>query len=479
MTIEEICISMARDRLDSATLRLNQAMPALFGRDAASSAGSSACGHAVHILPLSSTKVTNGSATATLSSLTSTKPSSATDDSNFDSSIFNCLPDESQNEMLKELVSECANVFADNSLIGLSSSSSSMMSSSTSSSSSSSSSFTGQWCDTKQRSNSNLMERVPSVACVGDLAQYYDEQVTEEPSNVDEQSPRFTGSDLELLVDSPSTLRNWRGQMLDWSFLLVDSCHIPHEVVHVAFDLLDRFVTAEVVRTAMKQQQRMNSPINVAASTASALPPITRDDYQLYAMTCLFLAVKVYMPYPQKLSVQSLVELSRHFYTVEDIEHTERDILQVLEWRVHSTTVTQYCGLYLQVLAADDFGLCCDDDDANKGCDHKLKASLHEQCARLAKLALSEVSFKYHDNSLVALVIMLMAIRSISKDSETSSDCSNDATHSTLESRFASQVIQAVWCNEVATNATSVPTTTMLPISEIQHIYQQLEELSA
>jgi Cyclin, N-terminal domain len=84
----------------------------------------------------------------------------------------------------------------------------------------------------------------------------------------------------------------WRHQMFDWAVMVVDSIGADRESVACCFHLLDRFLVTELRRTRA--------------------PPITRDDYQLFCMTCLYIATKVIDPYPHKLSVQTLVDMSNN-----------------------------------------------------------------------------------------------------------------------------------------------------------------------
>jgi hypothetical protein len=125
----------------------------------------------------------------------------------------------------------------------------------------------------------------------------------------------------------------WRQQMFDWACMVVDSFGIDREAVALSFNMLDRYVDKE--------------------SAQPHSPAITRDDFQLFSMTCLYLAVKILEPYPRKLPVQTLVDMSKNFYSREVIESTEVDILRTLEWRIHAPTAMRYCRLYMQLFPKD------------------------------------------------------------------------------------------------------------------------------
>jgi hypothetical protein len=124
------------------------------------------------------------------------------------------------------------------------------------------------------------------------------------------------GSALSRPYDQTFTF--WRQQIFDWGVMVVDSFGMDREAVAVAFNLLDRYIVYE--------------------SAKPQAPEITRADYQLFAMTCLYLAVKILESYPKKLSIQALVDMSKNYYSQSVIEQTELDILQALQWRLHAPT---------------------------------------------------------------------------------------------------------------------------------------------
>jgi Cyclin, N-terminal domain len=262
--------------------------------------------------------------------------------------------------------------------------------------------------------------------------------------------------DHDCLVDDPRALRYWRSQMLDWSFLVVDSLRLSlyrHDVVPLAMQLLDRYVAAEVVRTTR-------------AGTRAA--PISRDDYQLYSMTCLFIATKVLVPPPVQsagatpehypLTLASLVEMSRHFYSLADLQATERDILRTLQWHVHKPTVTQYCRLYQSLLQSADAAALPSvmiPFPASAVCANM--SPCEDQCMELAAMALRQVDFASFDPSLVALAVVLLALR-------TRGDASGEAS--------LSRLVPVIW--HVDSLDYDEP---VLDVLQLHQAYQHLEHL--
>jgi Cyclin, N-terminal domain len=145
-----------------------------------------------------------------------------------------------------------------------------------------------------------VINKVQSSVCISDI------------KDVAEQQQQHSSSHQQ------QTYTFWRQQMFDWACMVVDSYGMEREIVAVSFNLLDRYIAIE------------SSKFNT--------PSITRDDYQLFSMTCLYLAVKILESYNRKLSVQTLVDMSKNYYTKEIIEATERDILKALDWYLHAPT---------------------------------------------------------------------------------------------------------------------------------------------
>jgi hypothetical protein len=121
----------------------------------------------------------------------------------------------------------------------------------------------------------------------------------------------------------------WRHQMYNWACMVTDSFTMDREIVQSSLNVLDRFVAHE-----LKQPDS---------------PAITRDDYQLFAMTTFYVAVKVLEPYPRKIGLQTLVDMSRGFYSDHDICMTEQDLLSALGWHVNPPTAVTFSRLFCKL----------------------------------------------------------------------------------------------------------------------------------
>ena len=90
----------------------------------------------------------------------------------------------------------------------------------------------------------------------------------------------------------------WREKIVEWSYQVIDHFDFSREVVSVAIHYLDRFLASKHVN---------------------------KKTFQLAAMTSLFLAVKLYEP--GRISMSSMIELSRGYFTVAQLKATELELL--------------------------------------------------------------------------------------------------------------------------------------------------------
>jgi Cyclin, N-terminal domain len=91
----------------------------------------------------------------------------------------------------------------------------------------------------------------------------------------------------------------WREKICEWSYQVIDHFDFSREVVSVSIHYLDRFL---------------------------ATRSCNKKEFQLAAMTTLFLAIKLYEP--GKLSMHSMIELSRGYFQVEQMIAMEMEILR-------------------------------------------------------------------------------------------------------------------------------------------------------
>lgn len=100
---------------------------------------------------------------------------------------------------------------------------------------------------------------------------------------------------------------DWRSKIVEWSYQVIDHLDYDREIVAVALHYLDRYLCRRSV---------------------------DKRTFQLVSMTCLHTACKIYSLRRQQLSTASLMQLSRGYFTEDQIFATERSILAYV-WRLN------------------------------------------------------------------------------------------------------------------------------------------------
>lgn len=115
---------------------------------------------------------------------------------------------------------------------------------------------------------------------------------------------------------------------------MVDHFDLNREVVSIAMSHLDRYLA-------------------VYPST------VDKNLFQLLAMTCLYLSIKLneykHLLIPgSRSSMDTILQLSRGFFTLEQMEQMEYDVLQRLQWHVHPPTPQLFVKHFLFFLSIDE-----------------------------------------------------------------------------------------------------------------------------
>jgi Cyclin, N-terminal domain len=127
----------------------------------------------------------------------------------------------------------------------------------------------------------------------------------------------------------------WRRKLCEWCYEVVDHFGFDREVVAIALNYLDRVVAIKV---------------------KSSQDPISKREFQLVAVTSLYVAIKLHGENEttdsprRKLKIDAFVELSRGFFQVEIIEATESNILSALNWHVNPPTMLRFISTFLCLL---------------------------------------------------------------------------------------------------------------------------------
>lgn len=117
-----------------------------------------------------------------------------------------------------------------------------------------------------------------------------------------------------------------RVKMCEWCYQVVDFCKFRRETVGIGMSYLDRYLCSDKGTKALGD----------------------RKEYQLVAMTCLYIAIKLHEPLEMETSL--LADLSRGCYTEMEFANMEKKILEALIWRVNGPTALGFVQHYLLFL---------------------------------------------------------------------------------------------------------------------------------
>jgi hypothetical protein len=157
----------------------------------------------------------------------------------------------------------------------------------------------------------DLLERLETLLFVEDNSyrtidylspshqQSLQQQYLIDPSSFDLQSA-FTTTASSTSSSSQSGINEvWREKICEWSYQVIDHFDFSREVASISIYYLDRFLATTLVN---------------------------KKHFQLVAMTTLYLAIKIYEP--GNLSMKSMIELSRGYFTPAQMTEMEMAILR-------------------------------------------------------------------------------------------------------------------------------------------------------
>lgn len=193
----------------------------------------------------------------------------------------------------------------------------------------------------------------------------------------------------------------WRRRLCEWMYDVVDHFGFDREAVSVAFDFLDRSV----------------------AMTHLPDPSLTltKREYQLSAVTSLYLALKIHGEMDpevggrMRLKLSAYEELSRGFFSASTIETKELEMLTLFRWRVNPPTCAQFVSHFLRLIPKWD-------PSENKYADStvthgEMLGKIYDTAKYLTELSLfvSRFAFK-HSASMVSIGAILCAIDALHEE---------------------------------------------------------------
>jgi hypothetical protein len=163
-----------------------------------------------------------------------------------------------------------------------------------------------------------------------------------------------------------------RVKMCEWCYQVVDFCKFRRETVGIGMSYLDRYLCSEKGKKALGD----------------------RKEYQLVAMTCLYIAIKLHEPLEMETSL--LADLSRGCYTEMEFANMEKTILEAVEWRVAGPTPLAFVLHFLALLP----------DNLHTG----VEEAIWDYARYQTELAIADHSFVKLKPSVVGMAALLNAM---------------------------------------------------------------------
>lgn len=96
----------------------------------------------------------------------------------------------------------------------------------------------------------------------------------------------------------------WRNRIVEWAYQVCDHFDLSREVVSIAMNFLDRFL---------------------------AKKSVDKHVFQLAAITCFHVAGKLMLEPGGKITMETMIELSRGYFSVEDMKRMELELLRYVD----------------------------------------------------------------------------------------------------------------------------------------------------
>jgi len=166
-----------------------------------------------------------------------------------------------------------------------------------------------------------------------------DQSKSQQTEHCRQEATTSAGAGSVVSSSSSTSLINkhWREKICEWAYQVVDHFDLNREVVSTAMSHLDRFLGAYH-------------------------GTVDKNLFQLLAMTCLYLSIKLneykHLLIPgSKSSMDTILQLSRGFFTLKEMEKMEYEVLQRLRWHVHPPTAQLFVKHFLFFLSAEEHEL--------------------------------------------------------------------------------------------------------------------------
>lgn len=185
---------------------------------------------------------------------------------------------------------------------------------------------------------------------------------------------------LSTISPSDTTVDTWcRFKMVEWCYQVIDRAEFRRETASIAINYLDRYLSI--------------------SSTKVQSILYDRSKYQLCAMTCLFIAIK--LNETKMLDTNLMSQLSRDCYSKQDFTSMEMDIVTELNWYLNGPTPISFMEHYLALLS-----LYRSELEVNQ-------TTIAENARHQIEVSVGEYSLMTTPPSMVAVAALVNSIRMV------------------------------------------------------------------
>lgn len=195
---------------------------------------------------------------------------------------------------------------------------------------------------------------------------------------------------------------------------VVDHFELPRSVVGTCLNYLDRYLEIYFKATA----------------TPETGPVITKREFQISTMTCLYVAIK--LTCEMKVPMEYMVQLSRGTVTAEDLKAREMNLLPRLSWLLNPPTAFDFLNHYVQLLMPNTnrsssssserlstSSACSKDDHPMTSTNPRLTA-IKDSAVFMVELSVLDYYFVGHRPSTVAIAALINALEDDTPSSSSS-----------------------------------------------------------
>eukprot|EP00571_Detonula_confervacea_P013725 CAMPEP_0172297914 /NCGR_PEP_ID=MMETSP1058-20130122/777_1 /TAXON_ID=83371 /ORGANISM="Detonula confervacea, Strain CCMP 353" /LENGTH=362 /DNA_ID=CAMNT_0013007131 /DNA_START=28 /DNA_END=1116 /DNA_ORIENTATION=+ len=171
--------------------------------------------------------------------------------------------------------------------------------------------------------------------------------------------------------------RDCRAKMSEWCYQVSDFCKFQRETVAIGMQYLDRFLATSSPRAQLALRDK--------------------KEFQLVAMTTLYIAIKLFEPLSMDAGL--LAQISHGCYLEMDVVEMEQEILKSLLWRMNGPTTHAFLNHIMALLPPSAYGY-----------DETTVMTLLDFSTFQAEFAVSDYELSIQKPSTVALAAILNAI---------------------------------------------------------------------